>query len=67
MRRQREEERARKREDQRLASGYLVTERALKRRVLRDAALDLAVARLAQRPDLIAQLHEETKTLVATE
>jgi hypothetical protein len=67
IRRQREEERARKREDQRLASGYLATERALKQRVLRDAALDLAVARLARRPDLVAQLHEQTKTLVATE
>lgn len=67
LRRQREEARARRREDQRLASGYLQTERALEQRVLRDAALDLAVARLARRPDLVAQLHEQTKTLVATE
>jgi hypothetical protein len=67
IRRQREEERARKREDQRLAAGYLQTERALKQRVLRDAALDLAVARLAQRPDLVEELHDQTKTFVVTE
>ena len=56
MRQQREQERARKREDQRLAAGYLATERVLKQTRVRDAGLDVAVARLAARPELAAAL-----------
>jgi hypothetical protein len=52
--------RARRREDDRLEAGYLATERALKQGVVRDAGLDLAVARLATRPDLVAALHAKT-------
>ena len=54
MRQQREFERARKREDQRLAAGYLATERVLEQTRVRDAGLDVAVARLAARPELAA-------------
>jgi len=56
MREQRQQERARKREDQRLAAGYLATERTLKQTRVRDAGLDVAVARLAARPELAAAL-----------
>ena len=65
MRREREQRRARAREDQRLAAGYLQTERTLERRVVRDAALELAVARLAKRPDLAAALHAKSAARVA--
>lgn len=48
--------REQKREDERLAEGYVTIERALKQSRIADAGLDLAVARLAQRPDLAAQV-----------
>jgi len=60
MREQRDRERARKREDQRLAAGYLATERVLKQTRVRDAGLDVAVARLAARPELAAALLNQT-------
>jgi hypothetical protein len=55
--------RARKREDKRLEAGYLATERALKQSVVRDAGLDLAVARLEKRADLVAALHAQSKQI----
>jgi hypothetical protein len=57
--------RARKREDRRLEAGYRATERALKQKVVRDAGLDLAVARLAQRPDLVAALRAKSAKQIA--
>jgi hypothetical protein len=67
-RREREERKlkaAQKREDNRLAAGYLETERTLKSARMRDAGLDLAVARLAARPDLVTALHAQSATAVA--
>jgi len=57
MREQRQKERARKREDERLAAGYKETEKTLKSGRVHDAGLDVAVARLAARPDLVEKLH----------
>lgn len=51
MRRARQE---RRKEDRRLARGYLETERALRMPRAAEAGLDLAVARLEARPDLAA-------------
>ncbi|MDB4956812.1 MAG: hypothetical protein JWO36_4381 [Myxococcales bacterium] len=45
-----------RREDARLAKNYSITERTLKQPLIAKAGLDLAVARLAQRPDLAAQV-----------
>lgn len=44
------------REDDRLEGNYIETERTLKRKLVASAGLDLAVARVLQRPDLLAQL-----------
>ena len=52
--------RALAREDDRLAGNYLTIEKALKRSVMSDASLDLAVARLATRPDLVTALHAKS-------
>jgi hypothetical protein len=60
VREQRRRERAREREDDRLSAGYRATERALKQRVVEDAGLDLAVARLSVRPDLVTALRART-------
>jgi hypothetical protein len=57
MREQRRKERAREREDARLAAGYRETEHTLKQSRVHDAGLDIAVARLAARPDLVEKLH----------
>ena len=57
MREERRKERARKHEDERLAAGYRETEKTLKSGRVHDAGLDVAVARLAARPDLVAKLH----------
>ena len=57
MREIRRKARERRREDQRLAAGYLATERTLKEARVRDAGLDVAVARLMARPELVAALH----------
>ena len=62
---QRRKARDRKREDARLSAGYLATERALKQKVMQDAGLDLAVARLAARPDLVAALRTSSPTRTA--
>jgi aromatic ring-cleaving dioxygenase len=50
------------REDDRLEKNYIAIEKALKRRVMADAGLDLAVARLAARPDLVAALAKSSPT-----
>jgi hypothetical protein len=55
----------RKREDRRLYAGYRETEETLRQDRVRDAGLDLAVARLVARPDLIATLHERAAKPVA--
>jgi len=56
-----------RREDARLERNYIAIERVLKEPVLADAGLDLAVARLEKRPDLIAALHASvTKAVPAT-
>jgi len=55
----------RRREDRRLFSGYRVTEETLRQARVRDAGLDLAVARLAARPELIATLHERAPKPIA--
>lgn len=55
----------RRREDRRLFSGYRVTEETLRQPRVRDAGLDLAVARLAARPELVATLHERAPKPVA--
>jgi hypothetical protein len=57
MREIRRKARERLREDQRLAAGYLATERTLKEARVHDAGLDVAVARLIARPELVAALH----------
>ena len=49
------------REDDRLEANYIKIERALKSSVVADAGLDIAVARLAARPDLVAALHAKSK------
>lgn len=49
--------RQRAREDNRLEANYVAIHRMLEARVMSDASLDLAVARLAARPELAAQLH----------
>jgi len=64
--RRREERRlARKlrREDNRLEANYIAIEAALKQPVMVDASLELAVARLAARPDLVSVLHARTAEL----
>jgi hypothetical protein len=66
MREQRERVRAREREDRRLAAGYLSTEKTLRDPRVRDAGLDVAVARLAARPDLVAALHAKAGKALAT-
>lgn len=48
------------REDDRLEGNYTATEQMLKKRLVADAALDVAVARLAARPELAAALHVRT-------
>ncbi len=53
--------RAIKREDARLEKNYIAIERALKQRVIADAGLDLAVARLEKHPELVAALHASIK------
>ena len=53
--------RALKREDARLAKNYVAVERVLAQPVFTDAGLDVAVARLAARPDLVAALRTATK------
>jgi len=57
MREQRARERAVAREDRRLAAGYYATEHTLKDKRVEEAGLDVAVARLATRPELAAALH----------
>jgi hypothetical protein len=52
-----------RREDNRLEANYIATELALKQRVMVDASLDLAVARVAARPDLVSVLHARTAEL----
>jgi hypothetical protein len=52
-----------RREDNRLEANYIAIEQALKQRVMADASLDLAVARLAARPDLVGVLHARTAEL----
>jgi hypothetical protein len=66
MEEQRRAERARiraiKREDKRLNKNYIAVEHALEEPRIADAGLDVAVARLAARPDLVAQLLASTTT-----
>lgn len=52
-----------RREDNRLEANYIAIELALKQPVMVDASLDLAVARLAARPDLVSVLHARTAEL----
>lgn len=52
-----------RREDNRLEANYIATELALKQRVMENASLDLAVARIAARPDLVSVLHAKTAEL----
>jgi len=60
QREMRRKARERRREDQRLAAGYLATEHTLKEERVRDAGLDVAVARLSARPELVAALHSKS-------
>ena len=53
---QRQMRRRLKKEDARLANNYAITERTLKQPLIAKAGLDLAVARLAQHPDLAAEV-----------
>jgi hypothetical protein len=57
---QRKKARTLRHEDDRLEGNYLVVEQTLRRRVISDAALDLAVARIQKRPELVAALHART-------
>jgi hypothetical protein len=54
-----------RKEDDRLESNYIVVERTLKNQVSAKAGLDLAVARLASRPDLAKALHEQVEQRAA--
>jgi hypothetical protein len=55
----------RRREDRRLSAGYRETEETLRQDRVREVGLDLAVARLAARPDLVATLHQQAAKAVA--
>jgi hypothetical protein len=55
----------RKREDRRLFAGYRLTEQTLRQERVREAGLDLAVARLAARPELVPTLHDKVAKAVA--
>ncbi|HWU86515.1 MAG TPA: hypothetical protein VN253_04545 [Kofleriaceae bacterium] len=52
-----------RREDNRLEANYIAIEGALKQAVMVNASLDLAAARLAERPDLVKALHTRTAEL----